>query len=196
MSTNQPYNGEGYTSLPGGEMEGEGSQRGAYGRPRLGKMYVRPLKGSLMFFHLVLGLLGVTLLGYATWLYVAYHRTGYTPTPPAPTPTPNGSDWIVMGDHSEGLVEQQQHRMVRVVLAPPPPPPQPLEGSPWSIYVMGGLGGFMLVVALTGYSAVKADARRLMGVFVGMLVVLVLVHVAIVLFVCTDNPWKEKLPST
>lgn len=140
------------------------------------RVCVKPVKASLMVFHVALGVLGSLLVGWASVLWWQWHRTGLKPD--APEAAVMASDCSASASAS-------------AVMAASGGGDSPW---PWSIYVMGMFGGGMVVVALSGHVAVKKDMRRGVYATIWLLIGLMVAEILCMLLIWTNNPWKEWLP--
>jgi hypothetical protein len=64
----------------------------------------------------------------------------------------------------------------------------------WFLWLVGILGAIFLVVASSGMVGLQPENRQQLFMHIILLTWLILTEVAVLVFLFTDNPWREKIP--
>ncbi|DBA71452.1 TPA: hypothetical protein ACH3X2_14305 [Trebouxia sp. C0005] len=124
------------------------------------------LRSALQAVNVVLAVTGVTMLGYAAYMYVDYEHITFSTDQSLHT-HPRLLDWVI-----------KAHR----------------HGSPWFIYAFGGAGLFLFLTAISGLYGACYSNRHCLNFYSTMVVVMLLAQCALLVGYFADQSWKKKLP--
>ena len=133
-----------------------------------------PLRGTLRVFNAALAVVAFSLLASSLYMYIIYHRTGLLP--PAPAPSEHFTQRKLIENWTTSSLQEAD------------------GNSLWFIWFVASVGAFLLAVAYSGMIGLQPENPTRLFMHIILLTGLILAEVAALVVLCTDNPWKRRIP--